>query len=214
MVLAISKGGGTSYLVRPSSPLFPTSPCQCETDPCDFAASPSVNLASVVLALRPGDTLSLAAGNYAGSGNCGWKITTNSADDRPITVRGAEGASLSTIIDCESAGPVVEGMVLGAHLHLERIHFTRAYRSGGGGGVLSADRGSRIMIENCRISKTTSDGEGGALLVRNSSLLVYSSHFEENSAAEKGGALAIVDQSVATLKDNIVTHCFAPHGGT
>ena len=28
--------------------------CQCETDPCDFAASPSVNLASVVLALRPG----------------------------------------------------------------------------------------------------------------------------------------------------------------
>ena len=28
--------------------------CQCDADPCDFAASPSVHLASVVLALRPG----------------------------------------------------------------------------------------------------------------------------------------------------------------
>ena len=80
--------------------------CQCETDPCDFAASPSVNLASVVLALRPGATLSLAAGTYTGSGSCGWSIaaTVSSADDRslPITVRGAQGA---TIIDCDSVGP-------------------------------------------------------------------------------------------------------------
>ena len=92
--------------------------CRCETDPCDFAASPSVNLASVVLALRPGATLSLAAGTYTGSGSCGWSIaaTVSSADDRslPITVRGAQGA---TIIDCDSVGPVVEDMtVLGAHL--------------------------------------------------------------------------------------------------
>ena len=92
--------------------------CRCETDPCDFAASPSVNLASVVVALRPGATLSLAAGTYAGSGSCGWSIATtvSSADESsmPITVRGAQGA---TIIDCDNVGPVVEDMtVLGAHL--------------------------------------------------------------------------------------------------
>ena len=92
--------------------------CQCEADPCDFAASPSVHLASVVLALRPGATLSLAAGTYMGSGSCGWSIATtvSSADDRslPITVRGAQGA----IIDCDNVGPVVEDMILGAHLRL------------------------------------------------------------------------------------------------
>ena len=132
--------------------------CQCETDPCDFAASPSVHLASVVLALRPGATLSLAAGTYMGSGSCGWSIATtvSSADDRslPITVRGAQGA---TIIDCDSVGPVVEDMILGAHLRalrLEGIHFTQSQRSGGSGGVLRADQGSEIVIDNCRFFHT------------------------------------------------------------
>ena len=155
--------------------------CQCETDPCDFAANPSVNLASVVVALRPGATLSLAAGTCTGSGSCGWSIATtvSSADDRslPITVRGAQGA---TIIDCDNVAPVVEDTILGAHLRLEGIHFTQSQRSGGSGGVLRAEQGSEIVIDNCRFTHCACDGYGGAIYVSNSSITVVRSHFEEN----------------------------------
>ena len=44
-----------------------------------------------------------------------------------------------------------------------------------------------MVIENCRFSTLSSDQEGGALLVSNSSLLIAGSHFEENNA-EFGGA--------------------------
>jgi hypothetical protein len=44
-----------------------------------------------------------------------------------------------------------------------------------------------VVIENCRFSTLSSDQEGGALLVSNSSLLIAGSHFEENNA-EFGGA--------------------------
>ena len=40
----------------------------------------------------------------------------------------------------------------------------------------------QIVLENCRVTNATSDGDGGALLISNSSLLVVDSHFEENSA--------------------------------
>ena len=85
------------------------SSCWCETDPWQFAASSgSVNLASVIAESRPGSTLTLSTGTYVLMGSCGWNIATfTGANERPITVRGAQGASIATIIDCDSAGPVV-----------------------------------------------------------------------------------------------------------
>ena len=92
--------------------------CACESDPCDYTVTSSVNLASVVSTLRPGATLSLAGGTYSGDGACGWSFASllNRTDERAITVRSAlraQGTSLSTIIDCDNAGPVVEGTLVG-----------------------------------------------------------------------------------------------------
>jgi cysteine-rich repeat protein/predicted outer membrane repeat protein len=189
-----------------------SSSCQCEADPCRFTvASASVNLASVVTALAPGATVTLAAGTYAGDGSCGWSVPSlNGTDERSITVRGA--AQGRVIIDCAQRGPVVEEAVRGTHLRLENLDLTNAHRSGGGGAVVQAERGSNIELVKCRVTNAASDGEGGAVLVSNSSLRVSGSHFEENSAVS-GGALAIVDGSAALLEDTTVTHCFATSGG-
>ena len=191
-----------------------SSSCWCETDPCQFSASSgSVDLASVIAELRPGSTLTLVAGTYMGLESCGWNIATfTGADERPITVRGAQGASITTIIDCDSVGPVVGGTISGAHLRLEGIHFTSSQRSGGSGGVLRAER-SRIVIDNCRFTKCASDTEGGAIYVSNSSLTVLRSHFEENSAEDNGGSLAVVEGSDVSLADSTITLCLAGHGG-
>jgi len=159
-----------------------------------------------VSSLAPGATIVLAGGTrYAGEGSCGWRVASvENGDSRPITIRGAAG----TIVDCDSVSPVVEGAVVGTHLRLEGIHFRNAHRSGGGGGVLRTERGSRVVIEDCRFSRSSSDQEGGALLVSNSSLLIAGSHFEENTA-EYGGALAIVNGARATLRDTTLTQCSA-----
>jgi len=187
--------------------------CSCEQDPCAFVASASaVNLASVISGLLPGDTLTLQGGTYAARGSCGWIITAvHGADPRPITIRGAPSGAPVTVIDCHSAGPVVEGVVIGTHLRLMDIHFTNAHRNGSGGGALRAEH-SRVVIENCRFSASSSDQEGGALLVNNSSLLIAGSHFEENNA-EYGGALAIVNGAEAILRSGAFTRCYAARSG-
>ena len=187
--------------------------CSCEQDPCAFVASASaVNLASVISGLLPGDTLTLQGGTYAARGSCGWIITAvHGADPRPITIRGAPSGAPVTVIDCDSAGPVVEGVVIGTHLRLMDIHFTNAHRNGSGGGALRAEH-SRVVIENCRFSASSSDQEGGALLVNNSSLLIAGSHFEENNA-EYGGALAIVNGAEAILRSGAFTRCYAARSG-
>jgi cysteine-rich repeat protein len=160
--------------------------CQCESDPCSFTVGAQANLASIVARLRPGATLTLSSGTYKGSGICGWRLPSGAgADDSPITVRGAGAPS---VVDCDNVGPVVEGVLLGVNLRLERLQFTNAFRSGSGGAVLRAEMGSRIVVADCRILAAFADHEGGAILVRggNSSLLIHRSHFEENSAAEFG----------------------------
>ena len=124
-------------------------------------------------------------------------------------MRGAQGA----IIDCDNVGPVVEDMILGAHLRLEGIHFTQSQRSGGSGGVLRAEQGSEIVIDNCRFTHCACDGFGGAIYVSNSSISVVRSHFEENSAEDSGGSLAASDGSIASLADSTIARCFAGHGG-
>ena len=70
----------------------------------------------------------------------------------------------------------------------------------------------QIVLENCRVTNATSDGDGGALLISNSSLLVVDSHFEENSA-RKGGSLAIVDEANAQITDTTIKSCSAEEDG-
>lgn len=189
--------------------------CECESNPCSVTASPQVNLASVVAGLLPGDTLTLASGTYKGSGVCGWTLPFGAgADDSPITVRGAGNGALP-IVDCDNAGPVFLHALAGVHLRLERIHFTHAYRSGGGGGVLSAELGSIIVVTSCRVTAVSTDRQGGAILVRdsNSTLLIHDSHFEENTAEDAGGSLAILDGVQTTLTDSVFTRCSASSNG-
>lgn len=181
--------------------------CVCEQDPCQLKVQPSVwSLASIVSGLSPGATLTLATGTYT---SCGWNITSRyGADQRPITIVGADGAT----IDCEHRGPVVSGIIFGTHLRLEGIHFTNAQHSSSG-GVLRAELGSHVVIENCRVTKTGSDGEGGAIFLSNSSLHVGRSHFEENTAEGSGGSLALVDGARVILTDSTFTRCSAGNGG-
>ena len=187
--------------------------CQCEHDPCSFTVSLSVDLASVVGSLAPGATVALVAGTFAG-GSCGWNVpSVYGADRRPITVRGAQGASLTTVVDCDNAGPVINNSLIGTHLRLERIHFRQSQRSGGSGGVLRAELGSRVVIMGCRFTACASDQMGGAIFVSNSTLVVSKSHFEENSAQESGGSLAVVAASNASVTDSIITRCTAADGG-
>jgi cysteine-rich repeat protein len=179
--------------------------CVCEAHPCHFTVGPDVNLASVVKHLAPGATLLLAAGTYSGEGSCGWEVpSVSGTDDAAITVRGAAEGS-SAIIDCNQFGPVVQGIVRGTHLRLVGIHFTRAHVSGRGGAVLNAEGGSHVIFDGCRITECGSDGDGGALLVRNSSLLVSNSHFDQNRAELNGGAVAIVDGGSGIVSDSTFT---------
>lgn len=175
-----------------------------------------MNLASVVSGLRPGDTLSLVTGSrYTGGGSCGWNINTASGADqgndaqRPITIRGENSLPLP-VIDCDDVRPVVEGIVIGTHLRLENIHFTKGHTSGNrGGGVVRAELGSRVVIQNCRVTNCGTDQEGGAVFISNSTLIISGSHFEENEAGINGGSLAIVDGARATIFSSTFTRCIA-----
>jgi len=182
--------------------------CTCETDPCAFAVDNSVRLASVIAGLSAGASLSLKAGTYT---DCAWTVASlYGADQRPMTVRG-QGPSL-TIVDCNHVSEVFAGIVSGTWLNLEGIHFANAQKSGGGGGLLHAKQGSHVVVSSCRVTRVASDGDGGALMISNSSLFVTDTHFEENSA-EKGGALALVDGARAVLTSSVFTSCFAQNGG-
>ena len=142
--------------------------CACESAPCQFTVSSSVRLASVVSALHPGATLTLASGSYKGSGVCGWRLPSGAgAGDSPITVRGPSTGA-APVVDCDHVGPVVDGVLRGVHLRLEGILFTNAYISGGSGGIARAELGSRIVVANCRFSASSTDRQGGAIFVRHS----------------------------------------------
>ena len=179
--------------------------CQCESDPCRFTAGPQVDLASVVAGLGPGATLTLASGTYRGTGVCGWRLSSWGAV--PITIRGVPASGARVVIDCDSTGPLVEGVIVGSHLRLEGIHVKGAYRSGSGGAVLRAEQGSSVEMVNCAVTGAVSDADG-AVLVSSSSLIIRASHFEGNSA-ENGGSLAVVDGAQATFIDSTFTHCSA-----
>ena len=163
-----------------------------------------MHLASVVSFLSPGATLTLSGGQYWGAGSCGGKIASgHGIDEAPITIRSTEGA----VVDCDNTGPVIENVIVTGNLRLEGIHFTNAYRSGGGGGVLWMERSSRIEIDDCRFSNSSS-GEGGAVSVSGSHLLIADSHFEENTA-DTAGALAILDESHAVITNSVFVACSA-----
>jgi len=185
--------------------------CECEQNDCTFSVSTSLqSLASVFAGLRPGATVTLSAGTY--KGRCGFSIASaNGTDQRPITIVGAHASA--TVIDCDNAGPVFEGIVMGTHLRILGIHFTNARRSDNGGGVLRAQGGSHVVIVDCRMSKCGTDQDGGALHVSNSSLVVNGSQFEENTAVGGGGAIALVDQGRAAVADSTFTLGDATDGG-
>ena len=198
--------------------------CQCESAPCSFTANPQVNLVSVISRMRPGATLTLAAGRYSGSGSCGWNMqggnggvgNASVVDRRPITVRSGDPSAPAVLIDCEAFGPVVSGIVNGpTYLRLVGIHFTNAQRRGGqGGALLRAEGGSRIDVDSCKVTDCGSDGEGGAIFASDSDLDISGSHFEYLRSESSGGGLALVDRSRATLTRSTFTHCSAGnHGG-
>jgi len=190
--------------------------CQCEQHPCNFAVDASVHLSSVVSRLDTGATLTLAGARYSGERSCGWNIIAgNTADASFITIRGDSGGGRA-VVDCDNAGPVVEQLgngITGGNLRLVGIHFTNAMRMGGRGGVLKADRASRVVIDDCLVSNSSATDEGGAVYVGGSSTLdIVGSHFEECSA-DYGGALAIVDGSEAAISNSKFESCFAFDGG-
>ena len=180
-----------------------------------------MHLASVVAGLLPGATLTLASGSaYSGRSSCGWRLMSPASardasnDPRPITIRGGGAGMEAVLIDCQAYGPVMEGVLIDVHLQLRGIHFTNAFRSGSGGGVLSAELGSTVVLENVRVTNSSSAGRGGCILMRNSSsLVIRGSHFEENTAVENGGSLALVDGVRATVTESIFTRCSGASGG-
>ena len=196
--------------------------CQCEAETCSYSVSPIVNLASVVAGLVPGATLTLAPGTYTGGGSCGWNIQSATPGNtsgvsvghqRPITIRGRGLSPADVVIDCQSAGPVVDGAINGpTHLRLENMHFRSAQRSGGGGALLRAGRGALVVIDNCRVTDCGCDGEGGAVSLSDSDLEISSSRFERLRAEVNGGSLAIVNGRT-TLTDSTFTDCSAGNFG-
>ena len=190
--------------------------CQCEQHPCNFAVDASVHLSSVVSRLDTGATLTLAGARCSGERSCGWNIIAgNTADASFITIRGDSGGGRA-VVDCDNAAPVVEQLgngITGGNLRLVGIHFTNAMRMGGRGGVLNADRASRVVIDDCLVSNSSATGEGGAVYVGGSSTLdIVGSHFEECSA-DYGGVLAIVDGSEAAISNSKFESCFAFDAG-
>ena len=181
--------------------------CECEQNPCAFSVGASVEIDSVISRLRGGSSLTLLAGTFG----CGWRVWSALGEDqRPITIRG-QGPS-NTVVDCDHATPVVESVINGTRVRLSGISFVNARRSGSGGSVVRAVGDSEVEMENCRVTNCSADGDGGAVSVSRGNLVVRRSHFEGNSAADRGGALAIVD-GTCTLTDSTFRHCFAAHGG-
>jgi len=110
---------------------------------------------------------------------------------------------------CISRTCAQEYMYMHAYIHVHKwynkhICLTNSHRSGSGGALLRAEGNSRIEMVDCRVTHVTSDGEGGAVLVSNSSLLIKRSYFEGNTASD-GGALALINRARGILT-GIHTH--------
>ena len=136
------------------------------------------------------------------------------ADQRPITIRGGGQSPAEVVIDCQARGPVVDGTVDGpTHIRLENMHFRSAQRSGGGGALLSAGRGARIVLDRCLVSDCGTDGDGGAIALSDSDLDIRGSHFQRLRAEINGGALALVDRARVTMADSTFTDCSAGNFG-
>lgn len=150
---------------------------------------PKKTIQSGINAAVPGDTVSVAAGTYTGSGNKNLDFKGKS-----VKLYGA-GASTTTI-NCENSGRAFyfhseeSAEVKGFALINGTV--TGTFPEGSGGAILAIN--SSPTIRNCIIKDNTADW-GGAIEVYHADLLLESCLIVTNTAQKTGGSIYILGLS-------------------
>jgi len=144
-----------------------------------------------------GDTVLVADGTYAGSGNKDLDF-----GGKAITLQSENGAA-TTIIDCENDGR-------GLYFHNEETTssavdgFTITNGAVSGGGIFCS--GSDPTITNCTISGNSADWYGGGIFCGESSPTITNCTITNNSAKyDTGGGIHCMDNSSPTITDCTIT---------
>lgn len=152
--------------------------------------SPDIAGAAVVAA--SGDTIEVAAGNYAA-----WDIVLASG----VTVRGATGNPADVVIDLQTHAALFSVAAPLCNLNLEAMTIANG---GGALGAIVLDGGfggtCNLDVTNCRFTACTSTGSGGAIQVVgrseapvNLGLTLTDCVFSGCSADAGGAAVAVVN---------------------
>ena len=164
---------------------------------------PKATIMAGIGAAQPGDTVVVADGTYAGSGN----VEINYSG-KAVTLRSANGPD-NCVIDCEDDG---RGVAFGSgatpEFVLEGFTIVRGFVDGDGAGI-RCRAGAQPTITNCRITDCTADG-GGAIYCENSSPTI-SNCLIAWSVADHGAGIYCYNSS-PTISHCTVTQNHADYG--
>jgi len=114
--------------------------------------------------------------------------------------RGAYGTYDGRLFEISGAGTRVEffdGTLAGGH---------------GDGGCLHIDNANIVELNNVTVTDNFSDGDGGAIYVKHTEIVVNGGKIADNTCHGDGGAIYIKDDSAITIKDAEICGNYARFG--
>ena len=189
---------------------------------CADPAAPCATIGQALRSAASGDTIQLAAGNFAAAG---LRI------DKTITLLGSgpatttlDGGGRATLLTIAGGGTLTaDGLTLrggagvrggaarvepGGRLVLRRAALLDS-RADWGGGVYLA--GGSLLVEDSRLAGNTAEG-GGAIFAAAGTVDILRSELADNTAGV-GGGLLVGPAATATLGRSILAGNTARHGG-
>ena len=153
-----------------------------------------------------GDTVTLAAGTYAGPGNRdimfrGKVITVRSTNpDDPAVVA-------ATVIDCQgSADDPHRGFDFhygeGPACAVQGLTIINGFAPVGGGGIFC--RNTSPLIRRNTIAGNTADGDGGGIFIRGGAPAIVENTIMANTTDDDGGGISCRD-AAAVISRNVIT---------
>jgi len=164
------------------------------------------SIQDAVDAAIPEDTILVAAGTYAGSGNrnidFSGKILLLTSEDGPV----------ATVIDCEHAG---RGFIFvsgeGPTSQVESFTIMDGSSSSYGGGIYC--RGSSPAILNCLVSECRADQSGGGIFCGDASDAILASCIISGNLSDTGGGISCDNSNTTVANCTLVENIAGISGG-
>ncbi len=146
-----------------------------------------------ITAAAAGDTISLGAGTFLGSGN---RDLTFSGKE--LLLRSTFASADSSVVDCEAATRALSVAAGDTLLVIENISFVSGSVTGSDGGAMSITSGARPVFDGCRFLGSSTDGSGGGAYVSGSEPTFTNCVFSGNAALD-GAGLFLADSSLVAF---------------